>query len=374
MRGKDKPNGLTLRGGVWWININRRSGERRITIRESTGCRADDTAGAVAVRDRRIAEESAGESAKPAGVTTGDRTFSDAAAEYILDLERRGKDSSRAQQDIRMILSEAGDWPLGHVHQRTLQPWIDAQKGRRASGTVVRALRVVTTVLRYAAHVLRDGHVPWLQTAPPRLSAPDWGARARRPITWEEQDRLIAELPAHLVGPVLWGVYTGARQAEIVTLTWAQHRPTPGLPEWSCWWIPPEVRKASSRARLADRDGRYIVCGRAARAVVADQIGQHPEWVFPSPKRSGPLARINIHGWQSACQRAGLTIREHDLRHTFGDRAADAGLAQETIAELLGHRRGGITARYSRPGLARLLAEVERIVRPEPQQLLRAIQ
>lgn len=365
----EKRRGLTLRGDIWWINISRREGGRRVQIRESTGCGKEDLAGAVAVRDRRIREES--NIAKTAAVGTAgapvERTFSDAAAEYVLDLERRGKDTTRALQDIRMILSEAGDWPLSHVHQSTLQPWIDAQKGRRASGTVDRALRTVATVLHFAAAVLRDGTDPWLKGALPLLRSPDWGARERRPITWDEQDRLVAALPVHLVAPVLWAVHTGARQEEVCSLRWDQHRPVDGLPEWSCWWIPPEIRKASSKSRVSERDGRYIVCNRAARSVIAGQTGQGGEYVFPSP-RGDRLYRITNNGWRAARAAAGLAdMREHDLRHTFGDRAADAGIPEEVVAVLLGHRRHGITAHYSRPGLERLVAEAERIVRPEPR-------
>jgi integrase len=365
----EKPNGLTLRGDIWWININRRLGGRLVKIRESTGCRAEDLAGAVAVRDRRI-EEATGY-IPPIPLADGERKLADAAAEYVLDLERRGKNPTRALQDIRMILTEAGDWPLSHVHQRTLQPWIDAQKGKRASGTVARALQTLSTVLRFAAQVLRDGHAPWLSSAPPRLRAPDWGARPRRPITWEEQDRLVAELPDYLRPPALFAVYTGARQHEVVTLKWDSFRAVSGLPEWSCAWIPPDIRKASSRATLSERDGRMVVCPRAARAVIEGQLGKDPEWVFPSPKRPGErLFKLNSHGWRSAVARAGLSgMREHDLRHTFGDRAADAGLSETLIAALLGHRRGSVTARYSRPGLSRLLAEAERIVRPETTKL-----
>jgi integrase len=360
----DNTRGLRLRGTIWWINIDRRIGGRQIAIHESTGCRAGDIAGAVAVRDRRIAEESGAPVRAIARVDLGERTWADAAAEYVIDLERRGKDPTRAQQDIYMVIDVIGLLPLNHVHQGALQHWIDAQRGVRASGTVDRALRTVSTVLHFAAAVLRDGSVPWFHGTVPLLRSPDWGARQRRPITWDEQDRLIEALPSHLVAPVLWAVHTGARQEEVVSLRWDQQKAVDGLPEWAAWWIPPEIRKASSRDSVSDRKGRYVVCSRAARAVVAGQVGLSKVWVFPSPK-GGRLYRMTNNGWRAARERAGLEdVRVHDLRHTFGDRAADAGIAEEVVAVLLGHRRGSITAHYSRPGLARLVGEAERIVRP----------
>ena len=60
-------------------------------------------------------------------------------------------------------------------------------------------------------------------------------------------------------------------------------------------------------------------------------------------------------------------MRVHDLRHTFGERAADAGIPLDIRRSLLGHEHRDITLHYSSPGLVRLLAEAERIVRPAPK-------
>lgn len=357
-----KPKGLKLRGEVWWIDKTVRRGDERIQLRESTGCRSLEDARRVL--ERRCEQVRAGEQ-QPTTIG-GERTFAEAAAEYIVNLESRGKTSGRALQDINLLVPSIGALPLSHIHQRTLQPWIDAQKGVRASGTVDRALRTASTVLHFAAEVLRDGNQPWLAIAPPRLSSPDWGARQPRPITWEEQDRLVEKLPAHLVGPVLLALATGARQAEITTLSWRQHRQLDGLPKWAAWWIPPEVRKGNSRKSVSQQDGRYLVCNRAARMVIERQVGKDTEVVFPSPKKEGyrGLYRVNNNGWRRACKDAGLPIRFHDLRHTFGERAADCGIPLDIRRSLLGHEHRDITLHYSSPGLARLLEEVERITRP----------
>jgi len=155
----------------------------------------------------------------------------------------------------------------------------------------------------------------------------------------------------------------------VVSLTWAQHRPIEGLPRWACWWIPPEVRKQSSKTKASERSGRFVVCSAAVRSVIQGQAGQDARWVFPSPEtdskgNSKALYRINNHGWATACRAVGLEIRVHDLRHTFGVRAADAGIPLDIRRSLLGHEHRDITMHYSRPGLQLLLGEVERIVRP----------
>jgi integrase len=70
--------------------------------------------------------------------------------------------------------------------------------------------------------------------------------------------------------------------------------------------------------------------------------------VFPSTEtdkdgKTRGLYRINNHGWRTACKAAGLSIRVHDLRHTFGARAADAGIPLDIRRSLLGHEHRDIT-------------------------------
>lgn len=369
MRDKNRPAGLKLRGAIWHIDKVIRVGDQRHILRETTG--ASTIADARRILSRREAEIRA---QLLGGPITAEHTWAEAAAEYVADLESRGKSSARTLQDIRLLLPAIGDMALSHVHQRTLQPWIDSQHGQRASGTVDRAIRTCSTVLHFAAQVLRDGNTPWLRIAPPKLRSPDWGARQPRPITWEEQDRLITELPDYLVGPVLFALATGARQGEITSLQWDAERTPTGLPRGAVWWIPPEIRKASSKRKASEQQGRYLVANRAARAVIDKQRGKDPTWVFPRAhlERDGsrlPIYRINGRIWRAAIARAGLAIRVHDLRHTFGERAADAGIPLDIRRSLLGHEHRDITLHYSSPGLARLLEEAERIVRPSLGEL-----
>lgn len=354
-----KPKGLKLRGEIWWIHKTIRVGDQVIELRESTRCCA--LSDAVCFLNRRIEEET-----RPLYVQTapGEHSFGEAAAEYIADLERRGKSSERQLYALAPIMPAIEMLPLKRIHQRTLQPWIDAQKGVRSSGTVGRTVQVISTVLHFAATVLMDDDDPWLHRAPPKFRVPDWGTRKARPITWEEQDRLVENLPPHLAAPVLFAVFTGARQGEVTSLRWDQERSGKGLPTLAAWWIPPEIRKGSAKKKASEQEGRFVIANRAARAVLEKQRGKDREWVFPTVRGEGAMYRVNNHGWRRAVKAAGLTIRFHDLRHTFGKRAADAGIPLDIRRSLLGHEHRDITLHYSSPGLVRLLEEAERIVRP----------
>jgi integrase len=48
-------------------------------------------------------------------------------------------------------------------------------------------------------------------------------------------------------------------------------------------------------------------------------------------------------------------VREHDLRHTFGQRLRDAGVSEEDRALQLGHAIEGVPRHYATATVARLV-------------------
>lgn len=342
--------------GYWYVRTTVRAGGQSRQIRRSTG--TQDRREALEVRDRWIAEVRAA-LLDPRPVA---HTFDEAAVEYVESLVRRGKDPARAIQDLRQVDPYIGGLALAHVHQGALAGYFADSRGTRRSGTVARAVRTVTAVLNLAARVLRDGARPWLETAVPRITAPDWNDRlAAHRLSWDEQDRLLGELAAHLVRPVAFGLWTGAREHEIVALRHEWRVDVDGLPHQAVWWLPPAVTKGHARKSGSDQAGRYLVCNRAARALVGEGSGL----VFPGPR--GQLARLNQTGWRAAWRRAGLPLDgrcgPHNLRHTFAARLEAAGVPEWYRKALLGHTLADIAAVYAPPGLGRLLAEAEKVSR-----------
>ena len=97
-----------------------------------------------------------------------------------------------------------------------------------------------------------------------------------------------------------------------------------------------------------------------AREVVDDRRGIDPVHVFTYDGR--PIKRMLTSGWIRARLRAGLPwVRVHDLKHTFGRRLRAAGVSFEDRQDLLGHRSGRITTRYSAAELGRLIEAVEKV-------------
>lgn len=359
------PDGLILRNDVWYIQKTVRAGGNKRLLRESTGCSTASRAAAEAIRDRRVGEVTAELLNGPKVV---ERTFNEAAVQYVLGIERKGKDPERAVNDLNLVAPYIGDLPLSHVHQGALEAFEAAQRGVRRSSTVARAYRTVVAVLNNAARVLRDDNRPWLAQAVPKITAPNWGDK-QPPyrLDWAEQDTLASQLAAHLQPMLLFDISTGAREQEVVGLEWSMHVDVPGLPEWAAWWIPPTIRKGNARKDASSQQGRYLICNATARSVVEAQVGKSDTWVFPG-KDGNQVARMNNSGWRRAWRDAGLPTEGvkrgvHNLRHTFGERLEAAGVPWEYRKVLLGHEVGDVTALYSAPGLARLLEMAEKVTR-----------
>lgn len=246
-----------------------------------------------------------------------------------------------------------GDLPLLQVHMGTLQPFIDDRKADGIkSSTVPRTLAVVRRILNLAARKWRDeSGLTWLAPSP-MIEMQNWkDARTPYPLSWDEQQRLLAELPAHLQRMVLFTVNTGTRQEEICGLKWDWECSIPEL-DTSVFIVPDELVK--------NGEDRVIVLNQVARSVVEEVRGQHDTYVFTY--KGHRVGRINNSGWKNAKEKAGLSgIREHDLKHTCGRRLRSAGVSQETRKVLLGHKNGDITTHYSAPEIKDLIDAAEKI-------------
>ncbi|MGH9825804.1 MAG: tyrosine-type recombinase/integrase, partial [Blastocatellia bacterium] len=75
--------------------------------------------------------------------------------------------------------------------------------------------------------------------------------------------------------------------------------------------------------------------------------GQGDDYVFTNPRTSTRYLTMKT-AWHSACRQAGIRdLRFHDLRHTFGTRAADAGVPLNAIRDVMGHKSTAMTERYA---------------------------
>ena len=285
------------------------------------------------------------------------------AAEKFLTEECPPKSVERAGYALSQVLPKVGHLRLQDVHDETLKPFKDARiRDRAASATINKELSYVRRILILAARKWRTGGQTWLAEAP-LISMVRGKARKPYPLEWEEQKRLLAELPDHLKQMVLFNVNTGLRQSELCRLRWYWEVRVPELNN-SVFILPEDTTK--------NGEERIVVLNPVARSVLESQRGMHPEYVFTY--NGHPIKRMNNHAFRKARARAQVPkVRVHDLRHTFGHRLRAAGVSFEDRQDLLGHKSGRITTHYSAPDVARLLDAVDSICEQKHATVLRIV-
>jgi len=282
------------------------------------------------------------------------QTFDEAAAKYLLDHQ----DKVSIETDVyllKRLMPFIGKLTLDQVHDGTLAPYVAKRKAEgRAHKTVNLGIALVRRILNLAARKWRDDDGrTWLEAPPMLTMLPLTGyQREPRPITWEEQRRILPLLAAHLAKMVLFDLNTGARDEVVCGLKWEHEIPIPEL-KVSVFNIPRESVKGRKRDRI-------LVCNSVAQSVVESMRGKHPVYVFPY--RGDRLETMNNTAWRRARREVGIAdLHVHDLRHTVGMRLREAEVREETIADILWHTRPGMTAHYSVAQAAELVEALNRI-------------
>lgn len=300
-----------------------------------------------------------------------DKTFNEAAARYLAELQAR--DMSRIARLVDSVRPYVGHMRLIDIDDESVQQFKqDRALGRppfrrpAMVGTINKELTQIVTILNRACRIWR-----WLPSAP-KLVSVTGDQRVAYPITWEEQDRLFRFLPTGWdVGAALFAVNTGARKEEIFGLKWADEVKVPQLDAFV--FILNRTKNGESRA---------VICNSIARRAVNHQrkfqakYGQS-DFVFPRDKSAPTRCRPSGNNFQKAWLLAGLPeaklVRKgiHNLRHTFGHRLRSAGVSQENRNALLGHARTNLAEHYALPDLVKLFEAAELVTIRSDTTILR---
>ncbi len=287
------------------------------------------------------------------------RTFEEAAAKYVLENQHKRSIGDDILH-LKHLMPWIGNVPIDRLHRGTLDPWVAHRRLQgRAPGTINHGLKVVRRVLNLAASEwVDDNGLTWLATAAKIRLLPDTNKRTAYPLSWDEQERLVCELPDHLAEMALFAANTGCRDQEICQLRWEWEVAVPELGT-SVFIIP--------GSRVKNSDERLVVLNSVARSVIDRCRGRHATHVFVYEGR--PLSRMLTSAWKKARTRACLShVRVHDLKHTFGRRLRAAGVSFEDRQDLLGHRSGRITTHYSAVELSGLIEAAERVCHRDGQR------
>lgn len=348
--GRKKTPGLVLRDGTWHIHkhicgklVCKSTGEKDLE-------RAELFLAQLIERTRQ---------ANIYGVRPA-RTFRQAGAKHLNESTKATIREDMLQ--LRKLDPFIGDLPLQAVHMGSLLPFIVSQQtAGNGNRTINYALQVTRHILNKAAgEWLDENGMTWLQSPPKIKLLPLSDAREPYPLSWEEQSKLLSELPDHLRALVLFAVNTGLRDREITRLRWEYETPIHELGV-SVFIIP--------ATEVKNRSNRVVVLNDEATRIIEEQRGKHPAYVFTY--NGQPIDRIGTSAWDRARVRAGLPhVRVHDLRHTFGRRLRAASVSYEDIQDLLGHKSSRITSHYSGPEIINLIEAANKVcgkeARPSP--------
>ncbi len=291
-----------------------------------------------------------------------EQLFAAAAQKYLIECKQRNvRTLELIGHHVNILLPYLGSLPLREVCNDSVESFKEdrAEEGVK-NATINRSLEVVRTVLNRATRVWRTNGKPWLSSSP-LIEMLDEKAQRRPPypISWSEQAVLMKHLPPHLQRMALFDLNCGARDDNVCRLRWEWEVKVPELNR-SVFVIPASEYKGKRQ--------HVLVLNDVAWKIVEECRGDHGEFVFVWRRERvknfelepvmpyGPINTMNNTAFQNARRQAKLEkVRIHDLRHTFGQRLRDGGVAEEDRALLLGHALPSMPQHYATATIARLV-------------------
>jgi integrase len=148
------------------------------------------------------------------------------------------------------------------------------------------------------------------------------------------------------IGSIRLLALTGCRRSEVRGLSW------------------PKVELDNHQLRLRESKEGYSLRPLGQPAVdLLQRLPRHPtgKAVFAVGERGGPYMELP-RAWDRIAERAKFTdFTMHTLRHSFATWANALGCSEPTIAALLGHSKGSVTAKYIHVVDPVLLAAADRV-------------
>lgn len=373
--------GLSQRKGLWHID-KKIDGER---LYESTGTSDRQEAERYLIhRLEQLRQE------KVYGVRQS-RLWREAATRYLIEFKDQPSIELTAHH-LKGLDPYIGDVPITLIDDEALEKYIKDKKkpgktktGKHKAGQANRTINItierVIRVLTLCARKWRDDERrPWLDSVP-MLKKLETKKSSRKPypMSWEEQTLLISQLPDHLKTMTLFKVNTGCREQEVCRLRWDWEIFVPEIGA-SVFLIPEDFGGRHERSGVKNGDDRLVILNDVAKSIVDAQRGIGKEYVFPYGRtksgKEGCILRMNNSAWRKARVRAAklwqekylrpahpgyLSVRIHDLKHTYGRRLKAAGVTQEDRKSLLGHKNGSVTSHYSGAEIWQLIEAANKV-------------
>jgi integrase len=277
------------------------------------------------------------------GVPSGSTLFKDYAKIYMQWAETNKRSYRSDLYRIKPLLAFFGKKALRDIspflieaykRERLKTPVVSKTKQKdRSPAAVNRELALLSSVFRQALRDKKAAENPCRDVE--NLNGEKHRQRYLLP---EEETRLMAVLVgdrAHLKPMVELAINTGLREMELLKLTPAQI----------------DFNQSAILVReTKGGDDRWVPMNdpaeRLLTELVADARRRGWRYLFTNSKTKSHFTTIKT-AWNTACELADLVdLHFHDLRHTFGTRAAAGGAMLGDLQKVMGHSQITTTMQY----------------------------
>ncbi|MCP5152509.1 MAG: tyrosine-type recombinase/integrase [Chromatiales bacterium] len=290
-------------------------------------------------------------------------TLEAALDRYLREVSRYKAPRTLASDETRAkaLREKLGRYSLAAITPDVVAQYRDTRLAEgKANDTVRLDLALLSHLFRIAQQEWRVG-IPFNPVA--QIRKPPAGRGRDRRLDADEERRLLAAVDAHSNPMLGWivriALYTAMRKSEILTL----HRSQIDL-----------ERRIVRLDHTKNGDARTVPLSRKARIVLAWAMRhtnrltlsgvRTPLLFFGDPgrdRRRRPYAFDKV--WQNAVERAGLdNLRFHDLRHEAVSRFVEAGLTDQQVSAISGHKSMQMLKRYTHLRGEDLVGTLDRVM------------
>jgi integrase len=275
-------------------------------------------------------------------------TMSELLDDYVADMQSvklNGKKSSTISSDNSRIKNHIrprfGKLRVSAITQSTVEEFMNSM----SAGSAKRIIILLGSIFTFAINKGLRGDNPCS-----KIKKPPDVRRTRRlsEVEYAQLHKALSSASNSTAASVItFLAITGWRSGEARNLSWSELN------------LPRQI------ANLTDTKS-----GKSIRPLSLEAIK-----IIEAQPKSGPYVfaykdkpLINLHQYFN---RLGLSqdVTPHSLRHSYASLAADMGLADSTIARLLGHRQISITSRYIH--MEKSVIEASNLVANETMRLMR---
>ena len=185
----------------------------------------------------------------------------------------------------------------------------------------------------------------YIESNPVRVKFLQEGPGEMRILSHDEEKLFIDNAPQPLKDIAIVMLQTGMRPNEVYSIR--KEDVHPGF-----------IFVPKGKTRFARRN--IPLTAEAAEVLERRAKEAKGSYVFPSrlnPEKPMTISRSHL----TVCRKTGLQFRLYDLRHTFGSRAAMAGVDLPTLKELMGHSSITLTMRYVHPTPAHKVEAMQKL-------------